>query len=36
MKKALANAGGSVLDGEKRLPGNFVKPFVSRARMGTR
>jgi twitching motility protein PilT len=33
---ALANAAGSVRDDEKRLPGNFVKPVVSRARVGTR
>jgi twitching motility protein PilT len=34
---ALANAAGSVRDDEKqRLPGNFVKPLVSRARVGTR
>jgi twitching motility protein PilT len=35
-EEALANAAGSVRDDEKRLPGNFVKPFVSRARVGTR
>src|SRR2546422_7311140 len=34
---ALANAAGSVRDDEKqRLPGNFVKPLVTRARVGTR
>jgi len=33
---ALANAAGSVPDDEKRLPGNFVKPLVSRAHVGTR
>jgi twitching motility protein PilT len=35
-EEALANAAGSVRDDEKRLPGNFVKPFVSRARVETR
>jgi twitching motility protein PilT len=33
---ALAYAAGSVREEEKRLPGNFVKPFAARARMGTR
>jgi twitching motility protein PilT len=35
-EEALANAAGSVRDDEKRLSGNFVKPFVSRARVETR
>ena len=33
---ALANAAGSAPDDEKRLPGNFVKAFATRARAGTR
>ncbi len=33
---ALAYASGSVREDEKRLPGNFVKPFTARARTGTR
>jgi twitching motility protein PilT len=33
---ALANAAGSVPDDEKRLPGNFVKTFPTRARAGGR
>ena len=33
---ALANAAGSVRDDEKRVPGDFVKPFVNRGRVGTR
>jgi twitching motility protein PilT len=33
---ALANAAGAVPDDEKRLPGNFVKPFSARARVGSR
>jgi twitching motility protein PilT len=32
----LANAAGSVPDDEKRLPGDFVKPFAARARVGAR
>jgi twitching motility protein PilT len=35
-EEALADAAGSVPDDEKRLPGNFVKPVVSRARVGMR
>src|SRR5881409_1194711 len=35
-EEALANAAGSVPDDEKRLPGNFVKAFATRARVGTR
>ncbi len=35
-EEALANAAGSVPDDEKRVPGNFVKPFAARARAGTR
>ncbi len=35
-EEALGNAAGSVPDDEKRLPGNFVKQFASRARAGTR
>ena len=35
-EEGLANAAGSVPDDEKRLPGNFVKPFAARARVGTR
>src|SRR5438552_7858770 len=35
-EEALANAAGSVPDDEKRLPGNFVKAFATRARAGTR
>ena len=35
--EALANAAGSVREDEKRqFPGNFVKPFASRARAGMR
>ena len=34
-EEALANAAGSVPDDEKRVPGNFVKPFAARARVGT-
>src|SRR5216110_815939 len=34
-EEALANAAGSVPDDEKRVPGNFVKPFAARARAGT-
>ena len=32
-EEALANAAGSAPDDEKRLPGNFVKPFATRARV---
>ena len=35
-EEALANAAGSVPDDEKRVPGNFVKPFAARARVGAR
>jgi twitching motility protein PilT len=35
-EEALGNAAGGVRDDEKRLPGNFVKPFAARARTGTR
>ncbi len=35
-EEALANAAGSVPDDEKRVPGDFVKPFAGRARVGTR
>src|SRR5438094_4335400 len=35
-EEGLANAAGSVPDDEKRVPGNFVKPFAARARAGTR
>jgi twitching motility protein PilT len=35
-EEALANAAGSAPDDEKRLPGNFVKPVATRARVGTR
>ena len=31
--EALANAAGAVPDDEKRLPGNFVKPLATRARV---
>jgi twitching motility protein PilT len=34
--EALADAAGSVRDDEKRLPGNFVKGFAPRARVGKR
>jgi len=34
-EEALANAAGSVPDDEKRVPGNFVKPFAARARVRT-
>src|SRR5437016_72184 len=34
--EALGNAAGAVPDDEKRLPGNFVKAFATRARVGTR
>ena len=34
-EEGLANAAGSVPDDEKRLPGNFVKPFAARARVRT-
>jgi twitching motility protein PilT len=34
-EEALGNAAGSVPDDEKRVPGNFVKPFAARARVGT-
>jgi twitching motility protein PilT len=35
-EEALANAAGAAPDDEKRLPGNFVKPFAARARVGSR
>jgi twitching motility protein PilT len=35
-EEALANAAGSVPDDEKRVPGNFVKPFPARARVQAR
>jgi len=35
-EEALGNAAGAVRDDEKRLPGNFVKPPGTRARVGTR
>ena len=34
--EALGNAAGAAPDDEKRLPGNFVKPPGTRARVGTR
>jgi len=34
-EEALGNAAGAVRDDEKRLPGNFVKPVSTRARIGT-
>lgn len=34
--EALANAAGSVREDEKGMPGNYVKPLVSRARAGAR
>ena len=33
---ALSNAAGAVRNDEKRLPGDFVKPIGTRARLGTR
>ena len=35
-EEALGNAAGSVPDDEKRVPGNFVKPFAAHARVGAR
>jgi twitching motility protein PilT len=35
-EEAFANAAGSAPDDEKRLPGNFVKPFRARAQIGAR
>jgi len=35
-EEALGNAAGAAPDDEKRLPGNFVKPPGTRARVGTR
>jgi twitching motility protein PilT len=35
-EEALGNAAGSVRNDERRLPGNFVKPPSTRARIGTR
>jgi twitching motility protein PilT len=35
-EEALANAAGSAPDDQKRIPGNFVKAFATRARVGTR
>ncbi len=35
-EEALGNAAGATPDDEKRLPGNFVKPPGTRARIGTR
>jgi len=35
-EEALANAAGSAPDDEKRLPGNFVKPFATRVRVQAR
>ena len=35
-EEALANAAGAARDDEKRPPGNFVKPFAARARVGAR
>jgi len=35
-EEALANAAGSMHEDEKRLPGDFVKQFPSRARAVTR
>jgi len=35
-EESLANAAGSVPDDQKRVPGNFVKAFASRVRVGTR
>jgi twitching motility protein PilT len=35
-EEALGNAAGATPDDEKRLPGNFVKPPGTRARVGTR
>src|ERR1700747_3025552 len=35
-EEALGNSAGSVRNDEKRLPGNFVKPLSTRARIGTR
>jgi twitching motility protein PilT len=35
-EEALVNAAGSVPDDEKRLPGNFVKPSATRARVQAR
>jgi twitching motility protein PilT len=35
-EESLANAAGSVLEDQKRIPGNFVKGFATRARVGTR
>src|SRR6266702_1324875 len=32
-EEALANAAGAAPDDEKRLPGNFIKPFSARARV---
>jgi twitching motility protein PilT len=35
-EEALGNAAGAAPDDEKRLPGNFMKPLGTRARVGTR
>ena len=35
-EESLANAAGSVPEDQKRIPGNFVKAFATRARVGTR
>jgi twitching motility protein PilT len=35
-EEALANAAGSIRDDERRAPRNVVKPFPTRAQVGTR
>jgi twitching motility protein PilT len=35
-EQALGDAAGAAPDDEKRIPGNFVKPLLSRARVGAR
>jgi len=33
-EEALANAAGSIQDDERRPPGNLIKPFATRTRVG--
>ena len=35
-EEALGNAVGSIRDDERRSAGNVIKPFATRAQMGTR